>query len=60
MSLSGIEASSNPRAPLAKLCGFVLAPTRSREFPRDAAPCLARVEVGDHREDAAVIVLRLR
>jgi hypothetical protein len=33
MSLSGIEASSDLRAPLAEPCGFLLAAMRSREVP---------------------------
>jgi hypothetical protein len=50
MSLSGIEASRDLRAPLAAPCGFRLAVI---------AVGLARVEEGDHGEHAAVIVLRL-
>jgi hypothetical protein len=78
MSLSGIAASSDLRAPLAEPCGFLLAAMRRSSFPatvitwrflakselsadaiRGSRRTLARVEVGDYGEHAAVIVLRL-
>jgi hypothetical protein len=33
MSLSGIEATSDPSTPLARLCGFLLAAMRNPEVP---------------------------
>src|SRR5207253_7740122 len=51
----GIDASSDLGARLAHLCGFLLPATGPG--PRER---LARFEVGDHGEHAAVIVLGLR
>jgi hypothetical protein len=42
MSLSGIEASSDLRAPVAEPSGFLLAPTGSREIPEPSADATRR------------------